>query len=61
MNQEDALALFWAKKLAIQVMLDEQKTEDTFTCPLCGGRAHVHLDESGYTSYCESGCFTSVK
>ncbi|MCL6442892.1 MAG: hypothetical protein K6T83_05440 [Alicyclobacillus sp.] len=38
--------------------LNADHTSTTFTCPICGGEAHITLHEwLGHVSNCTNGCF----
>ncbi len=60
MEQLSLKKIVEAENRAIEVIELENRTEESFTCPNCGGTAHVRKHpQFGYTSYCDNGCFTS--
>lgn len=60
MNKDHISKVIVAETAALQSIDGIENTETTYTCPLCGGTAHLVLHEwLGYHSHCENGCIAT--
>jgi hypothetical protein len=60
MTKDHITKIIEAETASLQSLDGSEDIETTYTCPLCGGTAHLVLHEwLGYESHCENGCYTT--